>query len=139
MGIVYQVLFFLLKGNHIKQKTFFVSYFFVVFLAIACDDSQNYTDISKLPIYDQLIDSHNLRKQLEQITPLASYSNISITNSSNVVVGNVIKVKGILNINVYKDKDKNNNRENQNENIDPTYKNRSSSSQTTEESKCVFL
>lgn len=100
-------------------------------LATAYDDSQNYADISKLPIYDQLLDSNNIRKQLEQITPLSNYNNISITNSSNVVVGNVIKVKGILNINVYKDKGKSNNVEKQDENIVPIYRDGSSSSQSS--------
>ncbi|KAM7348161.1 peptidoglycan recognition protein-like isoform 4-T4 [Cochliomyia hominivorax] len=52
----------------------------------AYDDSHNYTHISELPIYNKMINSNNLRKQLEEITPLATYNNISVTDSTNVVV-----------------------------------------------------
>lgn len=60
-----------------------------------------------------MFNSNSLRNQLEQITPLATYNNVNVSNSTNVVFGNVIKVKGVLNINVYKETNKNND-----ENID---------------------
>ncbi|KAM7348159.1 peptidoglycan-recognition protein LE-like isoform 2-T2 [Cochliomyia hominivorax] len=87
----------------------------------AYDDSHNYTHISELPIYNKMINSNNLRKQLEEITPLATYNNISVTDSTNVVVGNVIKVKGVLNINIFKDKTKN--KEKLQDNCKPTNNN----------------
>ncbi|XP_037806815.1 peptidoglycan recognition protein-like isoform X2 [Lucilia sericata] len=93
------------------------------------NDSHSYTNISELPIYNQLLNTNSLRKQLEQITPLATYNNVSVSNSTNVVFGNVIKVKGVLNINVYnKDKNNKNHNEKQEENIDPSHKCRDNSS-----------
>lgn len=47
-----------------------------------------------------MFNSSNLKKQLEQIVPLNAYNNVSVSNSSNVVFGNIIKVKGVLNINI---------------------------------------
>ncbi|XP_046803063.1 uncharacterized protein LOC111675638 [Lucilia cuprina] len=99
------------------------------------DDSRSYTNISELPIYNQLLNTNSLRKQLEHITPLATYNNVNVANSSNVVFGNVIKVKGVLNINVYnKDKNNRNYNENQEENIDRLHKRRESSPQANKES-----
>ena len=64
------------------------------------NESQTYVNITELPLVNDVFNTNNLKKQLEQIAPSNTYNNITVTNSSNVVFGNVVKVKGVLNINL---------------------------------------
>ncbi|TMW39442.1 hypothetical protein DOY81_015478, partial [Sarcophaga bullata] len=64
------------------------------------NESQTYVNITELPLVNDVFNTNNLKKQLEQIAPSNTYNNVTVTNSSNVVFGNVVKVKGVLNINL---------------------------------------
>lgn len=64
------------------------------------NESQTYVNITELPLVNDVFNTNNLKKQLEQIVPSNTYNNVTVSNSSNVVFGNVVKVKGVLNINL---------------------------------------
>lgn len=67
-------------------------------------DDEQYNDITSYQRYQEL---ENLEQLLSRLPP-PSFGNVSVSNSTNVVMGNIIKIKGDLIVNVKKDEENNN-------------------------------
>lgn len=63
------------------------------------DDETQYNEISKLSSYNDLESVENFLNSV----PPPRFGDVTVNNSTNVVLGNIIKIKGDLIINVKKD------------------------------------